>query len=110
GVVGGGTMGGGIAMAFANAGLPVTVLEMSDEALRRGLGVIEKTYAASVARGSLGEAARAERMARLTGTTDHAALAGCDLIVEAVFEDMTVKKQVFARLAAVARPGAILAT
>ncbi|MER2633139.1 MAG: 3-hydroxyacyl-CoA dehydrogenase family protein, partial [Rhizobiaceae bacterium] len=110
GVIGAGTMGGGIAMAFANAGFPVIILEMTDEALKRGFGLIEKTYAASVSRGSLSEAAMSERMARLTGSTDYAGLAGCDLIVEAVFEDMAVKREVFGRLAAVAKPGAILAT
>jgi 3-hydroxyacyl-CoA dehydrogenase len=110
GVIGAGTMGGGIAMAFANAGFPVTLLEMSEAALQRGFGLIEKNYAASVSRGSLSESARAERMARLGGATDYAALAGCDLIIEAVFEDMAVKKEVFGRIEAVAKPGAILAT
>jgi 3-hydroxyacyl-CoA dehydrogenase len=110
GVVGAGTMGGGIAMAFANAGYPVSVLETTDEALERGFGLMERTYAMSVSRGSLSEKARDERMARLAGSTDYRALAGCDLIVEAVFEDMAVKKDVFSRLAAVARPNAILAT
>jgi 3-hydroxyacyl-CoA dehydrogenase len=110
GVVGGGTMGGGIAMAFANAGFPVTILEMADEALKRGLGLIENNYSASVARGSLSGPARDERVARLAGTTDYAALADCDLIVEAVFEDMAVKKDVFGRLGQIAKSGAILAT
>ncbi|MGV3552050.1 3-hydroxyacyl-CoA dehydrogenase NAD-binding domain-containing protein [Rhizobium sp.] len=110
GVVGGGTMGGGIAMAFANGGLPVTIVEMSEAALSRGLANIEKNYAASVARGSLSEAVKAERMTLISGALDYAALSDCDLIVEAVFEDIDVKQQVFARLDSIAKPGAILAT
>ncbi|PZV34207.1 3-hydroxyacyl-CoA dehydrogenase NAD-binding domain-containing protein [Mesorhizobium kowhaii] len=110
GVIGAGTMGGGIAMAFANGGYPVTLLETSQEALRRGLATIDKNYAVSVTRGSLTEDAKRQRLARFTGSTDYADLADCDLIVEAVFEDMTVKKEVFGRLEAAAKPGAILAT
>ncbi|TGS12332.1 3-hydroxyacyl-CoA dehydrogenase [Mesorhizobium sp. M2E.F.Ca.ET.209.01.1.1] len=110
GIIGAGTMGGGIAMAFANGGLPVTLLETSEEALRRGLATIEKNYAVSVSRGSLTEEARRKRLELFKGSTDYADLAGCDLIIEAVFEDMAVKKDVFGRLDAVARPGAILAT
>jgi 3-hydroxyacyl-CoA dehydrogenase len=110
GVIGAGTMGGGIAMALANGGIPVIILEMSQAALDKGLGVIDKNYAASVARGSLTEAKKAERMGRLSGALDYAALADCDLIIEAVFEEMSVKKEVFGKLDAVAKPGAILAT
>ncbi|WP_421915641.1 3-hydroxyacyl-CoA dehydrogenase NAD-binding domain-containing protein [Mesorhizobium sp.] len=110
GVIGAGTMGGGIAMAFANGGYPVTLLETSHEALQRGLGTIEKNYAVSVTRGSLTEEAKRERLAQFKGSTDYADLAECDLIVEAVFEDMAVKKEVFGKLDAVAKPGAILAT
>ena len=110
GVIGAGTMGGGIAMALANGGIAVTILEMNADALKRGLGVIEKNYATSVSRGSLSEEKKAERMGRLTGTTDYADLADCDLIVEAVFEEMAVKKEVFGKLDRIARPGAILAT
>ncbi|MFB9982097.1 3-hydroxyacyl-CoA dehydrogenase NAD-binding domain-containing protein [Mesorhizobium kowhaii] len=110
GVIGAGTMGGGIAMAFANGGYPVTLLETSQEALLRGLATIDKNYAVSVTRGSLTEDAKRQRLARFTGSTDYADLADCDLIVEAVFEDMTVKKEVFGRLEAAAKPGAILAT
>ncbi len=109
-VIGAGTMGGGIAMALANGGVPVTILEMSQAALDKGLGVIAGNYEASVARRSLSEAQKVERLARLSGTLDYADLADCDLIVEAVFEDMEVKKAVFEKLDAVARPGAILAT
>jgi 3-hydroxyacyl-CoA dehydrogenase len=110
GVIGAGTMGGGIAMAFVNGGFPVTLLETSHEALQRGLATIEKNYAVSVSRGSLTQEAKRERLAQFSGSTDYADLADCDLIVEAVFEDMAVKKEVFGRLDAVAKPGAILAT
>jgi 3-hydroxyacyl-CoA dehydrogenase len=110
GVIGAGTMGGGIAMAFANGGYPVTLLETSHEALQRGLGTIEKNYAVSVTRGSLTEDAKRDRLAQFKGSTDYADLADCDLIVEAVFEDMAVKKEVFGKLDAIAKPGAILAT
>jgi len=110
GVIGAGTMGGGIAMALANGGIPVTILEMSEEALKRGLGVIEKNYATSVQRGSLSEEKKAERMGRLTGTTDYADLSDCDLIIEAVFEEMPIKKEVFGKLDKIAKPGAVLAS
>ncbi|MBZ9737711.1 MULTISPECIES: 3-hydroxyacyl-CoA dehydrogenase NAD-binding domain-containing protein [unclassified Mesorhizobium] len=110
GVIGAGTMGGGIAMAFANGGYPVTLLETSQEALQRGLATIEKNYAVSVSRGSLSEEAKLQRLAQFKGSIDHADLADCDLIVEAAFEDMAVKKDIFGKLDAVARPGAILAT
>src|SRR5690606_33325823 len=110
GVIGAGTMGGGIAMALANGGIPVTILEMTDEALKRGLGVIEKNYSTSVARGSLSEEKKAARLGRISGTTDYADLADCDLVIEAVFEEMAVKKEVFGKLDGIAKPGAILAT
>ena len=110
GVIGAGTMGGGIAMAFVNGGFPVTLLETSEEALRRGLATIEKNYAVSVSRGSLSEQAKDERLSLFKGSTDYGDLAECDLIIEAVFEDMAVKKEVFGKLDAIARPGAILAT
>ncbi|TPM30084.1 3-hydroxyacyl-CoA dehydrogenase NAD-binding domain-containing protein [Mesorhizobium sp. B2-3-4] len=110
GVIGAGTMGGGIAMAFVNGGFPVTLLETSHEALQRGLATIEKNYAVSVSRGSLTEDARRQRLSQFKGSTDHADLADCDLIVEAAFEDMAVKKEIFGKLDAVAKAGAILAT
>lgn len=110
GVIGAGTMGGGIAMAFANGGYPVTLLETSGEALQRGLATIEKNYTVSVTRGSLSEDAKSERLGLFKGSTDYRDLADCDLIVEAVFEDMAVKHDVFAKLDKVAKPGAILAT
>jgi 3-hydroxyacyl-CoA dehydrogenase len=110
GIVGAGTMGSGIAMAFVNGGIPVTLLEMNREALDRGLAMIDKNYSISVARGSLTEHAKAKRMASLTATTEYADLADCDLVIEAVFEDMSVKKEVFRKLDAVLKPDAILAT
>jgi 3-hydroxyacyl-CoA dehydrogenase len=109
-VVGAGTMGGGIAMNFANAGIPVKVLEVSPEALERGLTIIRKNYGASVSRGSL-TPERAERaMGFIQGVSDYAALSQADIVIEAVFEDMKVKQQVFARLDQVAAPRAILAS
>ncbi|WP_202330203.1 3-hydroxyacyl-CoA dehydrogenase NAD-binding domain-containing protein [Mesorhizobium sp. L-8-3] len=110
GIIGAGTMGGGIAMSFVNGGIPVTLLEMSKEALDRGLATIEKNYAISVSRGSLAEDAKTKRMAMFTGTTDYADLADCDIIIEAVFEDMDVKKDVFGKLDKIAKAGAILAS
>ncbi|QDY99107.1 3-hydroxyacyl-CoA dehydrogenase [Nitratireductor mangrovi] len=110
GVIGAGTMGGGIAMSFLNGGIPVTILEMDREALDRGIARMDGNYAISVKRGSLTEEAKAKRMGLLTGTTDYADLADCDLIIEAVFEEMAIKKEVFGKLDAVAKPGAILAS
>ena len=110
GIIGAGTMGGGIAMAFANGGFPVTVLEANTEALDRGFATIEKNYAISVERGSLSPQDKEARLARFSRTTDYADLADADLIIEAVFEEMAVKKDVFGKLDKVARPGAILAT
>jgi len=109
-VIGGGTMGVGIALCFANAGVPVKLLEVGDEALQRALQRARDTYATSVKRGSLSEAAMVQRLALIEGITDYAALADVDLVVEAVFEDMAVKQQVFERLDAVCKPGAILAS
>lgn len=110
GIVGVGTMGGGIAMTFANAGFPVTLVETSADALARGTGIIEKNYAGSVSRGRLTQADADARRGRMTGTTDMSALADVDLIIEAVFEDMALKLQVMEKLGAIAKPGAILAT
>ena len=109
-VVGAGTMGGGIAMSFANAGIDVTLLDAASAALERGLGTIRKNYEASVTRGSLTRERATAALARISGAADYAAVAGADLIVEAVFEDLKVKQEVFARLDAVAAPHAILAT
>ena len=110
GVIGAGTMGGGIAMNFLNAGIPVTILEISEDALERGLGTIRKNYETSAKRGRMTEGQVDERMGLLTPTTDYAGLAGADLIIEAVFEKMEIKLEVFKNLDAVAKPGAILAT
>jgi 3-hydroxyacyl-CoA dehydrogenase len=110
GVIGGGTMGGGIAMSFANAGIPVTMIEISDEALQRGLSIIERNYAGSVKRGKLSEEKAAACRALVKGSTDYSALADVDMVVEAVFEDPDLKKKIFAQLDAVCKPGAILAT
>ncbi len=109
-VIGGGTMGGGIAMCFANAGIPVKLLEISDEALQRGLQLIAKNYGVSVKRGKLTEADAAARQRLITGTTLYADLADCDLVIEAVFESIEVKKEVFTKLDGVCKQKAILAT
>ncbi|THD63480.1 3-hydroxyacyl-CoA dehydrogenase NAD-binding domain-containing protein [Phenylobacterium sp.] len=107
GILGAGTMGGGIAMNFLNAGIPVTIVEVQEAALERGLGVIRKNYERS--RSAKPEETEA-RMALLSGSLDFDKLADCDLIVEAVFERMDIKKDIFARLDKVAKPGAILAS
>jgi 3-hydroxyacyl-CoA dehydrogenase len=110
GVVGAGTMGGGIAICFANAGLPVTVLDATREALDRGLGVISKTYDAMVKRGRLTEDEKVRRMSLIRGTLDYADLAGADVVIEAVFESMQLKGKIFRALDEAAKPGAVLAT
>jgi 3-hydroxyacyl-CoA dehydrogenase len=110
GIVGVGTMGGGIAMTFANAGFDVVLVETSAPALERGIGIIEGNYAATVSKGRLSADDAARRRARMTGTTDMAALADVDLVVEAVFEDLGLKLSVAERLGAILKPGAILAT
>ncbi|MBB4632297.1 3-hydroxyacyl-CoA dehydrogenase NAD-binding domain-containing protein [Sphingosinicella soli] len=110
GVIGAGTMGGGISMNFLSAGVPVTIVETSREALDRGVGVMRRNYEASAAKGALKPDAVEANMARLTPALDLQALADCDLIIEAVFEDMAVKKDIFGKLDRIAKPGAILAT
>ena len=110
GIVGAGTMGGGIAMNFANAGIPVTILEMKQEALDHGLSVVKKNYDTSAAKGRFTAEEVNQRMSFLTGTLKMEDLADCDLIIEAVFERMGVKKDVFAKLDKVAKPGALLAS
>jgi 3-hydroxyacyl-CoA dehydrogenase len=109
-VVGAGTMGGGIAMAFANVGFPVTLLETSREALARGLDTIRKNYAGTVARGRMAQAEMDARTGRIGATLDYADIRDADLVIEAVFEDMKVKKEVFAALDRTMKKGAILAT
>jgi len=110
GVVGAGTMGGGISMNFLSAGLPVTIAEMGQEALDRGCGLMRKNYEASAAKGKLTSDQVKKAMGYLQPTLDFAALADCDLIIEAVYENMDVKKEVFGRLDKIAKPGAILAS
>jgi 3-hydroxyacyl-CoA dehydrogenase len=109
-VIGAGTMGGGIAMNFANAGIPVRVLELSADALERGLGVIRKNYGASVSRGSLTQQRADRALSLIQGVTEYGELDEADIVIEAVFEDMNVKQEVFVRLERVAAPHAILAT
>ncbi|MBP1315458.1 3-hydroxyacyl-CoA dehydrogenase NAD-binding domain-containing protein [Herbaspirillum sp. 1130] len=110
GVVGGGTMGAGIAVAVLDAGLPVTMIERDDEALARGRSHVEKTYDAQVAKGRLTQEARDAVLARLQGSTRYEDLSAADVVIEAVFEDLTVKQAVFAELDRVCKPGAVLAT
>jgi 3-hydroxyacyl-CoA dehydrogenase len=110
GVIGAGTMGGGIAMNFLNAGIPVTMLEMKPEALERGVATIRKNYEAQVKKGKLNQDKYEARMALLSTTLSYDALNDADLIIEAVFEELGVKETVFKQLDAVAKPGAILAS
>lgn len=109
-VIGAGTMGGGIAMNFLNAGLPVTLLDTGAEALERGLATIEKNYQISAKKGRMTADQVAQRMSLLRTTLDYQDLAEADLVIEAVFESMAVKKDVFGRLDEVCKPGAILAS
>lgn len=110
GIIGGGTMGGGIAMSFANAGIPVTMIEISEEALERGLAIVEKNYAGSVKRGKLTEEQAAASRSLIVGSVDYASLADVDLVIEAVFEDPELKKTIFRKLDKACKAGAILAT
>jgi 3-hydroxyacyl-CoA dehydrogenase len=110
GIVGAGTMGGGIAMNFANAGIPVTIVEVKAEALERGLGVVRKNYERTAARGGITAADVETRTGLITGSLALEDLAGIDLVIEAVFERMDIKKELFAKLDAICKPGAILAT
>ena len=110
GIIGAGTMGGGIAMNFANVGIPVTIVETKQEALDRGLGVIRKNYENTAKRGRLKPEDVETRTGLISGTLELETLGDCDLIIEAVFENMAVKKDIFGRLDAIAKDGAILAT
>jgi 3-hydroxyacyl-CoA dehydrogenase len=110
GIVGAGTMGGGISMAFANVGVPVKLLDVSRDALERGLGAIRRNYAASVSRGTLTRERMEERLSLIQGITEYEGLGNVDLIIEAAFEDLNVKREIFARLDKVAARRAILAT
>jgi 3-hydroxyacyl-CoA dehydrogenase len=109
-VLGAGTMGGGIAMNFANAGIPVTVVEVAKEALDRGLGVVRKNYEATASKGRLTAADVEKRMGLITGTTDFNAIAEADIVIEAVFEEMPIKKEVFAKIDKICKADAVLAT
>ena len=109
-VIGAGTMGGGIAMNFANAGIPVMVLETGQAALDKGLGVVRKNYESTLKKARLTQAEFDQRIGRITGTLSYEDLKNADLIIEAVFEDINVKKQVFETLGKIAKPGAILAS
>ena len=110
GVLGAGTMGGGIAMSLANAGIPVVQLETGQAALDKGRATMTKNYAGTVVKGRLQQDAMDRRLALITGTLSYDDLADCDLVIEAVFEEMSVKREVFAKLDAVCKPGTILAT
>jgi 3-hydroxyacyl-CoA dehydrogenase len=109
-IIGAGTMGGGIAMSFANAGIPVTLIETGEEQLKRGMGVMQKNYEATAARGGIPADAPAKRMGLINGVVGLDNVKGADLIIEAVFETMAVKKEVFTAIDAHARPGAVLAS
>jgi 3-hydroxyacyl-CoA dehydrogenase len=110
GIIGGGTMGGGIAMNFVNVGIPVTLLEINQEALQRGKDIIDKNYAMTVSKGKLSAEQAIGRQELITGTTDYNDLSDMDLVIEAVFESLDIKKQVFSKLDEVCKQGAILAT
>jgi 3-hydroxyacyl-CoA dehydrogenase len=109
-IIGAGTMGGGIAMSFAGAGIPVVVIDTTQEALDRGLERVRVNYATSVKRGSISQEQVDRRLALITGTVDRAAVAGTDLVIEAVFEDMDVKKEIFADIGKRVKPGTVLAS
>ena len=110
GIIGAGTMGGGIAMCFANAGIPVTIVETAPAALDKGLAVVRRNYENTAKKGKLTTEQVEQRMGLLTGSLEMNALAGCDLVIEAVFENMEIKKEIFAKLDAICKPGAVLAT
>lgn len=110
GVIGAGTMGGGISMNFLQKGIPVTIVETAQDALDRGVGIIRKNYDASAAKGRFKPEQVDQMMGILTPTLNLDDLADCDLIIEAVYEDMGVKKEIFGKLDAIAKPGAILAS
>ncbi|MBE9539016.1 MAG: enoyl-CoA hydratase/isomerase family protein [Proteobacteria bacterium] len=109
-VIGAGTMGGGIAMCLANAGIPVTLVETQQEFLDRGMATIKKNYATSVKRGRFSQEQADAFLANFSGTTNYADIGDVDIVIEAVFENMDIKKEVFAKLDASCKPGCILAT
>ncbi len=110
GIVGSGTMGGGIAMCFANAGLPVVLVDADEAALQRGLATIARNYDSMVKRGRIDEAEKARRMGLIQGTLDYQALSQADVVIEAVFENMDLKRRIFTALDKAAKPGAVLAS
>jgi len=110
GIIGAGTMGGGIAMNFANAGIPVVIVEVTKEALERGLKVVQSNYERSAKNGRFSLEEASKRLSRISGALEMDALADCDLVIEAVFERMDIKKDIFTKLDAICKPGAILAT
>jgi 3-hydroxyacyl-CoA dehydrogenase len=110
GVVGAGTMGGGIAVCFANAGIPVTLVDANAAALERGLAGIERTYQSMVERGRLTPADKVQRLGLIGSSLDYQSLRNADLVIEAVFEDLALKQQIFRKLDDIAKPGAVLAT
>ena len=109
-ILGAGTMGGGIAMNFANAGIPTVIVEQNQEALDRGLGIIRRNYENTAKKGRLTSEQVEQRMACLSGSLDFNAVADADIVIEAVFENMAIKKEIFEKLDATCKPGAILAT
>ncbi|MDA9438308.1 3-hydroxyacyl-CoA dehydrogenase [Bradyrhizobium sp. CCBAU 51745] len=109
-ILGAGTMGGGIAMSFANAGVPVTLIETGEEQLKRGMGIMQKNWEATAARGGIPADAPAKRMALINGVVGIENVGDADLVIEAVFETMAVKKEVFGKLDQYAKPGAVLAS
>jgi 3-hydroxyacyl-CoA dehydrogenase len=109
-VIGAGTMGGGIAMNFANAGIPVTLLETTQAALDKGLGTVRKNYEGTLKKGRLTQEEFEQRINRITGTLEYQDIGSADLVIEAVFEDLQVKQQVFEKLDKIAKRGAILAS
>jgi 3-hydroxyacyl-CoA dehydrogenase len=110
GVIGAGTMGGGIAIAFANAGTPVTLLDADQAGLARGLKRVDETFESMVKRGRIDAAEKTRRLAFITGSLAYADLADCDVVIEAVFENMELKRDIFRALDAHAKPGALLAS
>jgi 3-hydroxyacyl-CoA dehydrogenase len=110
GVIGAGTMGGGISMNFLSAGLPVTIVETAEAALQRGVGIMRGNYENTAKKGRLTREAVEQNMARLTPSLSLEDLADCDLVIEAVFENMAIKKEIFAKLDSIVKPGAILAS
>lgn len=109
-ILGAGTMGGGIAMSFANAGIPVSLIETGEEQLKRGMGIMQKNWEATAARGGIPADAPAKRMALINGVVGIENVGDADLVIEAVFETMAVKKEVFGKLDQYVKPGAVLAS